>query len=74
MWMLGVEAASLMVLRMARIAAGGSAGTAEAELMVMEKLRAAIELQGRLMTGALGYTSLSGTQGAPNRYESEFWG
>lgn len=68
MWMLGAEAASVMALRTARIAAGGSAGAAEAELMVTEKVRAAMELQARLMTGALGHTPLSGTQGALKHY------
>ena len=68
MWTLGAEAASVMALRTARIAAGGSAGAAEAELMVMEKVSAAIELQARLIIGALGHTPLSGTQGALKHY------
>ena len=68
MWILGAEAASVMALRTARIAAGGSAGAAEAELMVTEKVRAAIELQTRLMTGALGVTPLGTTQGTVKHY------
>ena len=68
MWMLGAEAASVMALRTARIAAGGTAGAAEAELMVTEKVRAAIELQTRLMTGALGTTPLRATQGTLKHY------
>ena len=68
MWMLGAEAASVMALRTARIAAGGPAGAAEAELMVTEKVRAAIELQTRLLTAALGHTPLSGTRGALKHY------
>lgn len=68
MWMLGAEAASVMALRTARIATGGSAGAAEAELMVTEKVRAAIELQTRLMTGALGVTPLGATQGTLKHY------
>ena len=68
MWMLGAEAASVMALRTARIAAGGAAGAAEAELMVTEKVRAAIELQTRLMTGALGVTPLGATQGTLKHY------
>jgi len=68
MWMLGAEAASVMALRTARIAAGGSVGAAEAELMVTEKVRAAIELQTRLMTGALGTTPLRATQGTLKHY------
>jgi len=68
MWMLGAEAASVMALRTARIAAGGLAGAAEAELMVTEKVRAAIELQTRLITGALGTTPLRATQGTLKHY------
>ena len=47
MWLLSGEAGSVMALRMARITAGGSAGSAEAKLMVAEKVRAVIELQTR---------------------------
>ena len=68
MWMLGAEAGAVMTLRMARIAAGGAAGAREAELMVREKVDAALELQTSLMTGRLGTTPLSGTQGALKHY------
>lgn len=68
MWMLGAEAGTVMALRTARIAAGGSAGAAEAELMMTEKVRAAIKLQTRLMTGALGVTPLGATQGTLKHY------
>ncbi|MDR6790730.1 hypothetical protein J2Y58_004113 [Sphingomonas sp. BE138] len=68
MCMLGAEAGTVMALRIARIAAGGSAGAAEAELMVTEKVCAAIELQTRLMTGALGVTPLGATQGTLKHY------
>lgn len=68
MWVLGTEAGTVMALRMARIATGGSAGAAEAELMVTEKVHAAIELQTRLMTGALGVTPLGATQGTLKHY------
>ncbi|WP_267350587.1 hypothetical protein [Sphingomonas sp. GM_Shp_2] len=68
MWMLGAEASTVMALRMTRIAVGGSAGAEEAELMVTEKVRAAIELQTRLMNGGLGATALSGTQATLKYY------
>lgn len=68
LWMLGVEAGTVMTLRMARIAAGGSAGAAETDLMVPEKVRAAIDLQTRLMTGALGFTPLGVVQGSVTHY------
>lgn len=62
-WMLGAEAGTVMMLRTARIAAGGSTGAAEAELMVTEEIRAALELQTRLITGALDISALGTTQG-----------
>jgi hypothetical protein len=68
LWMLGAEAGTVMALRMARIATGGSAGAAEAELMVTEKIRAGIELQTRLLTGALGVTPLGATQSTLKHY------
>lgn len=68
LWMLGAEIGTVMTLRIMRIAAGGSTGAAEAELMVTEKVRAAIELQTRLMTGALGQTPLETTRGTLHHY------
>jgi hypothetical protein len=68
MWMLSAEAGMVMTLPMARIPAGGSAGAAEAEMMVTEKVSAAIELQIRLMTNALGVTPLGATQGTLKHY------
>jgi len=71
MWQLGAEAGTVMALRMARIAAGGPAGAAEARLMVSEKVRAAMELQTRLMTGGLGHTPLLGTQRTLKHYRGK---
>lgn len=68
LWMLGAEVAAVMTLRTVRIAAGGSAGAVEAELMVSEKVRAGIELQTRLMTGALDFTPLGAVQGSVTHY------
>lgn len=56
-WTLGVEASAVMGLRAMRIAAGGAAGEAEASRMVSEKLDAALSLQAKAMTGALGFTA-----------------
>lgn len=53
-WLVGAEAASVMALRGARIALGGSAGQLEAERMVAEKAEAAWELGLALATGGLG--------------------
>lgn len=68
-WRLSSEAATVMTLRMERIAGGGATGAAEAELMVTEKVRATIDLQRKLMTGALGSTPLSGSQGIVRHYQ-----
>jgi hypothetical protein len=54
---LGAEAAAVVGLRSAKLAAGGQAATAEAELMVREKVEAAYALQEMAMTGALGLTA-----------------
>lgn len=70
-WMLGAEAASVMSLRMIRLATGGSAGAKEAELMLAEKVQAAVELQTRFMTGAVGMTPLGVTQGVLKHYRKK---
>jgi len=54
---LGVEAASVIGLRSMKIATGGPAANAEAELMVREKMEAALALQSLAMIGALGSTA-----------------
>jgi hypothetical protein len=54
---LGVEAASVIGLRTVKIATGGPGASAEAELMVNEKIAAAWALQGLAMTGGLGFTA-----------------
>ena len=48
-WALGWQAAHVMGLRSARIAAGGPAGAAEAWRMMAEKWQAAAELQADLL-------------------------
>ena len=55
-WSLGVEATSVIALRLLRIAAGGPAGEAEARLMVDEKIKAGLDLQTMALTGGLGLT------------------
>jgi hypothetical protein len=70
-WRLGAEAGMVITMRLAHMAAGGAGANSEAELMVTEKVRAMIELQTKLMTGALGTTALSGTQGALKHYRGK---
>lgn len=62
---------TVMALRMTRIAACGSTGAKEAELMVAEKVGAAIELQILLLTGALGKDPFEAAQGTLEYYRSK---
>lgn len=57
-WSLGLEASSVIGLRLAKISRGGQAGADEALLMVSEKIESSMELPASLM----GLTPLSGTQ------------
>ena len=51
---LGVEANAVIALRMMKLMLGGKAARREAELMVTEKVHAAIEAGASLITGASG--------------------
>lgn len=53
-WMLGMESAWVIQMRLMKIAAGGAAGKAEASRMVSEKVAANIDLAGKLATGRMG--------------------
>ncbi|HYE46005.1 MAG TPA: hypothetical protein VEA44_09570 [Caulobacter sp.] len=52
-WQLAFEANTVIGLRLMKAAAGGAAAELEASRMISEKLTAAVELQGQLMTAAL---------------------
>jgi len=65
---LGLQAATVAGLRATKIAMGGDAAGYETRLMLSEKLQSALELQTAMMTGALGATPLSGTQGTLRHY------
>ena len=56
-WALGVEASTVIGLRMMKMAAGGAAAELEAGRMVGEKVEAAVALQMRAMTVGLGPTA-----------------
>lgn len=56
-WSLGLEASTVVGMRMLRLSQGGPAAAAEAERMVREKLDAAADLQRLALTGGLGATS-----------------
>lgn len=53
-WKLGLDASAVMTLRGAKIAQGGTAAMAEANLMVSEKVEAAMQAQVALITGSYG--------------------
>jgi hypothetical protein len=53
-WYLGLEASSVIALRMLKIAAGGVAAEVEARRMVSEKIEAGLALQALALTGGLG--------------------
>lgn len=59
-WSLGIEASSVIGLRLAKIAAGGEAGEREARRMVAEKIDAGLELQALALTGGLGWSPSTG--------------
>ena len=52
--MLAVDANRVIGLRVAKLMLGGKSAQREAKLMVTEKMAAAIEAGGKLMTGASG--------------------
>ena len=63
-WALGLESSTVIGLRMAKLAAGGEAASAEAALMVSEKVQASQEIA----LGAFGLTPLAGTQKTLRHY------
>lgn len=64
----GADVASVIALRLMRIAAGGRAGRKEARLMVSEKIAALAHVQFSLASGAYGYTLQSMALGAGDHY------
>lgn len=60
-WTLGLEAQTVVGLRLLKLAAGGAAAEAEARRMVSEKAEAAAALQAMALTGALGFTAPAAT-------------
>ena len=60
-WTLGLEAQTVVGLRMMKLMSGGPAAQAEARRMVAEKVEAAAALQAMALTGALGLTAPAAT-------------
>lgn len=54
LFLLGLEASEVVLLRTLKLMQGGATSLAEAQLMVAEKVAAAIELQQQAVLGQLG--------------------
>lgn len=67
-WALGWEASMVIGLRMAKLAGGGPAASSEAQLMVSEKIGAAIELASAAALGTLGTTFAAVQQKSVSHY------
>lgn len=65
---LGLEAGEVMALRSLKLMRGGPGSTAEARLMVEEKVAAALELQRRALSGSLGSSAHGAASGAVKHY------
>lgn len=68
MMTLGLEASSVVALRMLQFGAGGPRAAAEAELMVAEKVRAAAELQTKAWVAAMTGAALPTPRAAVAHY------
>jgi hypothetical protein len=67
-WLLGIESANVVTLRMLRVAAGGASAKAEARRMLSEKITAAWMLQSLSLLGLLGHTAPDITAGSLRHY------
>lgn len=65
---LSAEAGGVVALRMMKVAQGGAAATAEAELMVSEKLRSTAEVAAQFWTSAMTGTAHLAPQRAVSHY------
>jgi len=64
----GADVASVVALRLMRIAGGGRAGRKETRLMVSEKIAALAHVQWSIASGAYGYTLQSMARGTAEHY------
>jgi len=61
-WSLGIEASSVIALRILKFAAGGTAAGAEARQMISEKIESGLTLQTLALTAGLGLTAHGATR------------
>jgi hypothetical protein len=67
-WLLGMESANVITLRMLRVAGGGAAAQAETQRMRSEKMMAAALLQMQACFGLLGHTAPDVAAGSVRHY------
>jgi hypothetical protein len=67
-WRLGLEAWTVIGLRIPKLLAGDPAAMVEAQRMVVEKIEAAGVLQWRAMTGGLGSSPHAAMQASVTHY------
>jgi len=70
-WILGLEASSVIALRTMKLAAGGLPAKSEMDLMVLEKAKAALELQFMLSTGLMGLSPWSAATKTMSHYRKK---
>lgn len=70
-WSLGIEASTVIGLRVAKLAMGGAGADAEMCRMVSEKMQAAYELQMAMVTGQIGASPLAGTRKVIRHYRKK---
>ncbi|WP_037465153.1 hypothetical protein [Sphingobium herbicidovorans] len=73
-WRLGMEAWTVIGLRIPRLLAGNPAAAMEAQLMVAEKIEALGVLQWKAMTGSLGATPEAAIRGSIAHYRKSVAG
>ena len=70
-WSLGMEASSVIGLRVAKMALGGRGASDEARLMVSEKVQSLFELHTAMLAGGLGASPLAGTNKVLRHYRGK---
>jgi hypothetical protein len=70
-WSLGMEASSVISLRVLKIAAGGAAADAEARRMICENIDANLTLQVEAFNGGLGISPLGATAKTLKHYRQK---
>jgi hypothetical protein len=68
---LGLEASTVIGSRILKLAAGGAAAETEINLMVNEKIKAALSIYRQAWTGKLGASPLSAAQTVITHYMTE---